>query len=403
MRITGIISEFNPFHLGHTVPMAAARGAMDGGEAVVCIMSGNCVQRGDLAIFRKLARAEAAVRCGADLVVELPVPYVLGSAERFAAGGVALLAAMGLPDTILAFGCETADAAVLTAVACALDTPKVQANIRSGMKAGLSYGAACRAALDAEGNAGTPLKTPNNLLGIEYLRAIRRLGVDITPLPVRRQGAAHDSAAPSGKYASATYIRGLLQSVQPHDDPWCYMPREAAELFRREFAQGRGPAGLGQLEAAVLSLLRLREPPAGGYLDDSEGLSTRIKNIAGGVSSLSELLERAKTKRYHLSRLRRLILVMCLGLTPAHRPQTPPYIRVLAANERGQALLRRMTKTASLPILSRTGEVKKLGEGAIQIVTKESAVTDLMALCAAGPARRGGSEWRMTPRILYKD
>jgi len=150
----------------------------------------------------------------------------------------------------------------------------------------------------------------------------------------------------------------------------------------------------------VLSLLRLQEPPSEGYLDDSEGLAARIRGMAREVGSLAELSERAKTKRYHLSRIRRLILAMCLGLTPAHRPRTPPYIRILAANEAGQALLRRMAKGAKLPLVSRPGEVKRLGPAAAQMMEKESAVTDLQALCFEGPARRGGGEWRMVPHFV---
>ena len=404
MPITAIISEFNPFHLGHAVPITAARAAMDGGGAVVCIMSGNCVQRGDLAIFHKTARAEAAIQAGVDLVVELPAPYVLSSAERFAGGGVALLAAMGQSDTRLAFGCETADEGALLAIARALDSPAVQAEIKARMGEGLPYGAACQAALDSVGaglsrpsaDVGALLRTPNNLLGIEYLRAINRLGAPIMPLPVQRRGVSHDSQAPSEGYASATYLRGLLHNAGDAAPvvPWAYMPRGAEEIFRRECAEGRGPASLERLEAAVLTLLRLKVPPTEGYLDDSEGLSTRIKTIAGEVGSLRELLEMAKTKRYHLSRIRRLTLAMCLGLTPAHRPETPPYIRVLAANQTGTDLLRTMTKTAHLPILSRPGEVKKMGRAALQLLTIESAVTDMQALCFRGADRKGGKEWK---------
>ena len=406
MALTGIITEFNPFHLGHVVPIAAARAAMDGAGAVVCIMSGNCVQRGDLAIFHKLARAEAAVRSGADLVVELPASYVVSSAERFAEGGVALLAAMGQPDTRLAFGCETVDGDRLIAAARALDSPAVQARIKAAMGQGLSYGAACQSALDCEGEVGAPLRTPNNLLGIEYLRAIHRLSADIRPLPVERQGAAHDSGAPAEGYASATHLRSLIHPVGANcvrslsEDPWVYMPTTAADIFQRELAQGRGPAGLGRLEAVVLSLLRLRKPPEEGYLDDSEGLSTRITGLAREVGSLLELLEQTKTKRYHLSRIRRLVLTMCLGLAPGHRPKMPPYIRVLAANQRGQVLLRRMTKTARLPILSRPGEAKRLGFAAAQMMETEAAVTDLQALCFQGHDSRGGSEWRTVPRLI---
>jgi len=408
MPLTGIIAEFNPFHLGHAVPIAAAREAMEGAGTVVCVMSGNCVQRGDLAIFSKVARAEAAVRCGADLVVELPLSYVLGSAERFAEGAVALLASMGEPETYLAFGCEKADGAGLAAAASALDTREVQERIRAGMRTGLSYGSACQAALNIEGEVAALLKTPNNLLGIEYLRAIHRLGANITPLPVAREGVAHDSGIPAGGYASASHLRSLLHSAGANiarplsevADPWTYMPAVAAEVFRRELTSGRGPASLEQIEAAVLSLLRLQEPPEGGYLDDSEGLSLRLAAIARKVGSFRELLEASKTKRYHLSRIRRLILVMCLGLTSAHRPKLPPYIRVLAAGERGRVLLRRLAKGASLPVLSRPGEGRRLGLVASELLAKESAATDLMALCFTGPARRGGGEWRTVPILV---
>ena len=317
---------------------------------------------------------------------------------------MALLAALGegQSDTRLAFGCETADLDGLTAAAALLDTPEVQSRIKAGMGEGLAYGAACQAALDAEGELGALLKTPNNLLGIAYLRAIRRLGVDITALPVMRRGVDHDSQTPIEGYASATHLRGLLHAPSS-DVPWPYMPSVAAEIFQRELAQGRGPASLEQLEATVLTLLRLRKPPEGGYLDDSEGLSIRIAAVAARVGSLCELLEQAKTKRYHLSRIRRLVLAMCLGLRPAHRPQIPPYLRVLAANQTGMALLRGAAKTASLPILSRPGGVKHLGPAAEEIMAKEAAVTDLMALCFEGPARIGGGEWRTVPYVVGEE
>ncbi|MCL2567908.1 MAG: nucleotidyltransferase family protein [Oscillospiraceae bacterium] len=396
MSLTGIIAEFNPFHLGHAVPIAAARAAMDGGGAVVCILSGNCVQRGDLAIFHKTARAKAAIRAGADLVIELPAPYVLSSAERFARGGVALLAAMNQPDTRLAFGCETADAEALVAVAHALNTPEVQTKIKAKMGEGFPYGAACQAALDAlvASPIAALLQTPNNLLGIEYLRAIHRLGASITPLPVQRRGVEHNSTTPAEGYASATHLRSLI-----HGDtsPWPYMPEAATEIFQQECAAGRGPASLEQLEATVLSLLRLKDPPKSGYMDDSEGLSIRIRTIATQVGSLAELLEKAKAKRYHLSRIRRLVLTMCLGLTPDHRPEMPPYIRVLAANQIGTDLLRSIAKTAHLPILSRPGEAKKLGASAAEMMRIESAVTDLQALCFQKTERKGGREWKTLP------
>jgi len=399
MKVAGIIAEFNPFHKGHTLPIIEARRVVGADGSLVCIMSGNCVQRGDLAVFHKKARAEAAICCGADLVIELPASYVLGSAEKFARGGIALLASLGTSDLYLAFGSETADGLALMEATRALDLPETQAKIASGMREGLSYGTACQKALGEAGAHASLLQTPNNLLAIEYLRAIHRLGADIKPLPVQRQGVAHDSETPHGEYASASHLRTLFHEGKA-EEAWGYMPEEAADIFRRELAQGRGPVEIGQLEQTILTLLRLQREPVGGYLDDSEGLSRRIRNIVAEAATLGELLEKVKTKRYHLSRIRRLILGMCLGLTSADRPETPPYIRPIAANQKGQALLRQLTKTATLPILSRGGEVKKLDQEVRRVFEVESMVTDLQALCFCNDIHRcGGSEWRTNHRL----
>jgi len=399
MKIAGIIAEFNPFHKGHTLPIIEARRAIDEDGYVVSIMSGNCVQRGDIAVFRKKARAEAAILCGADLVIELPAPYVLGSAEKFARGGIALLASLGASDLYLAFGSETADGTALTEIAKGLDMPETQEKISAGMTEGLSYGIACQRALEEADAQAALLQTPNNLLAIEYLRAIHRLGADIKPLPVKRQGVDHDSETPHEGYASASHLRTLLQEDKA-EQVWDYMPEEAANIFCQELTQGCGLAGIGQLEQTILTLLRLGQEPTEGYLNDSEGLSRRIINNAREVATLEELLKETKTKRYHLSRIRRLILSMCLGLTPADRPETPPYIRPIAVNQKGQTLLRQIRTTAALPILSRGGEVKKLGREAQRVFEIESAVTDLQALCFREPIdRRGGSEWRTNHRF----
>lgn len=395
MKIAGIIAEFNPFHNGHVVPIAAARAAVGAEGAVVCVMSGNCVQRGALAVFHKSARAYAAVTAGADLVVELPAPYVLGSAEPFARGGVALLSAIGASE--LVFGSETPDRDALTHVAAALDTPAVQNAIGAKMTQGLPYGAACQSALDECGVAGDALRSPNNLLGIEYIRAIRYLGASMAPLPVRRQGVAHHSDIPAEGFASATHLRALLSSGA---EPWAYMPESVAETFCAEQQAGRGPAQLTRIDGAILSLLRLQTPPAPGYLDDSEGLSTRIRNAASQTGSLAELWEAAKTKRYHLSRIRRLTLILCLGLTPSDRPAMPPYIRPLAANGKGRELLRQLTNVAAIPIISKASDANSLGTAAARMMEIESAVTDLQALCFQDAVRRrGGSEWKVVPKL----
>lgn len=397
MKIAGIIAEFNPFHRGHEIPIAAARALVKDG-AVVCIMSGNCVQRGDLAVFRKSARAEAAVRAGADLVLELPAPYVLASAERFARGGIALLAAMGIPDISLVFAAETPSADTLATVANCLDEPLTQAAIRQEMMRGIPYGAACQAAVEQQLGAedSAAMREPNNLLGIEYIRAILHFGAAISPVPIRRQAVGHHSRAEHAGYAAATHIRSLLLQ---DGDGWSYMPHKAVELFRRECKAGRGPVTLTQIETAVLALLR-RKPPV-DVLDDSEGLSQRIWKMAGQAGSLDELISLAKTKRYHEARIRRMILSMCLGLHTDDRPEIPPYMKILAANQTGRHLIRQITKTANIPVITRHAQTKKLSDVAVRLGVIESSVTDLQALCFQRlEVRAGGSEWRVGAKII---
>jgi len=399
MKIAGIIAEFNPLHKGHLLPIQAARKAVGGDGAVVCIMSGNCVQRGDLAAFHKSARAKAAIAVGADLVIELPIPYVLGSAEPFARGGVSLLQAFGQPDISLVFGCERADKAALVQAARALDKPSVQEAVRAKMAQGHAYGTACQAALDEEGKSGHLLRTPNNLLGLEYLRAMHHLDAKITALPISRQGVAHDSGVPEGEYASATYLRNLLYAENT-SQAWRYMPKAASEIFQAEQTAGRGPTKTSQLEQTILTLLRIKKPPEEGYLDDSEGLSIRIRNVAAQAGSLAELQAQAKTKRYHSARIRRAVLKMCLSLTPTDRPCIPPYIRPLAANETGRVLLRQLKKTAQVPIISRAAEARKQGSGVERMMEIEADASDLLANCYKNPSeRRGGSEWRLIPGL----
>ena len=200
MTVAGIICEFNPLHSGHAYLMAQLR--QHGADAVVCAMSGNFVQRGEPALVNKLSRGEMAVDCGADLVLELPTPWAMATAETFAKGGVQLLAMAGC--THIGFGSECGDAALLQGVADTLLSPDLQADIRTELAAGVTYAAARQKAVEARlGASASVLRQPNDTLAVEYLKAYRRLEVDITPIVVRRVGAGHDGA-PSEGYASAS-------------------------------------------------------------------------------------------------------------------------------------------------------------------------------------------------------
>ena len=390
MTVAGIICEFNPLHSGHAYLMARLR--QQGADAVVCAMSGNFVQRGEPALVNKLSRAEMAVDCGADLVLELPTPWAMATAETFAKGGVQLLAMAGC--THIGFGSECGDAALLQGVADTLMSPDLQVDIRTELAAGVTYAAARQKAVEARlGAVASVLRQPNDTLAVEYLKACRQLAVDITPIVVRRIGAGHDGAPAEG-YASATYIRQLVRQGKG-ESAFSFMPETAAAVLARELAAGRATDSR-HVERAILARLRqMTEAEFAAYDGGGEGLYHRVYDAVRRCATVEELLAAVKTKRYPAARLRRLVLSAWLGLPKA--PETVPYARVLAANGTGRALLRQMRK-AGQPVLTKAADVAVLGPSAETLFRREAACTDLYTLAYAALAQSvPGSDWRLTP------
>ena len=399
MPVAGIITEYNPLHRGHLLQLECTRALLGPDTAIVCAMSGSFVQRGDFALVRKHARAEAAVRSGADLVLELPLPWAVSSAEGFAEGGVQVLQATGLV-THLSFGSECGDAFALRETAAVLDSAEYREELRRRLDAGASY-AVCRQAA-AEALLGKEkaalLAQPNNNLGVEYCRAIARLGGGMEPVTVLRQGAAHDGEAVDG-IASASAVRTLVRQGQ-REQALALMAPAMAELFCREEAAHRAPVLAETCERAVLARLRSMTDEEFAALDEGgEGLANRFRTAARTAATLTELLETAKTKRYAYARLRRMALWAYLGITPGDRPEKVPYLRVLAANERGRVLLGQMRKTASLPVITKPAEVRRMSPEVQNVFALEARATDLYTLAYRVPAA-AGSEWQASPVIL---
>lgn len=401
MRIAGIIAEYNPFHQGHILQMEMTRALLGEDTAVVCVMSGNFVQRGDFAIIRKHARAAAAVCGGADLVLELPLPWAVSSAERFADGGVQTLIAAGCV-THLSFGSECGDAAALLRVADGLTDERFPALLRQELTAGVGFAAARqRAAETLLGAADAALlSAPNNILGIEYGKSLRRHASSIVPVTIPRQGAAHDGA-PSDGIPSASAVRDLLRKGR-EDEALSLLPPAMAGRYREEWEAGRAPVFSDPCERAVLARLRSMHEEDFALLDEGgEGLYHRIYRASRSAASLGELISASRTKRYAASRLRRMVLWAYLGLTPADVPEEPPYLRVLAANGRGREVLKRMRQTARIPLLIKPADVRSLSGAARRLFALEVRATDLYALAYPDlAAARGGSEWREGPVIL---
>ena len=401
MDVAGIIAEYNPLHLGHTLQIRRTRELLGADSAVVCVMSGNFVQRGDFALVRKHARAEAAVRSGADLVVELPLPWAVSSAEGFAEGAVQVLAGTGVV-THLSFGSECGDAALLQEVAAALDSAEYSDRLRTLLEGGMSY-AACRQAA-VEDILGTEkaavLEKPNNNLGVEYCRALSRRNSSISPVAILRQGAEHDGCAVDG-IASASEIRRLVRQGET-EEALVLMAPAMAEIYRREEAAGRAPVLAETSERAMLARLRSMTEAEFGRLDEGgEGLGNRFCAAVRTASGLQELLEGVKTKRYAYARLRRMVLWAYLGLEPGSRPEKVPYLRILAANERGRTLLRQMREMTALPVITKPAEARQLSEDARSVFELEAKATDLYTLGYPRlEAAAGSFEWRESPVIL---
>ena len=384
MDAVGVVCEFDPLHRGHE---RLLRRAGESGRVLVCAMSGNFTQRGGAACVEKFARAEMAVRCGADLVVELPTPWAMATAEKFADGGVSLLAQCGVKA--LYFGSECGDTDALWAAAEALLRADVHRAIRLEMDGGLPYAAARQAVLERETGLGALLTQPNNTLAVEYLKAIRRQGLSMEAATLRREDGGHHGAA------SASHIRALLAAGQ-EAKAFALMPPQAADILGWEIKKGLAPVDPARLERAMLARLRLmNEHDFASYDSGGEGLYRRVYRAVQEGGSLGDILNRATTKRYPTARVRRMLWAAFLNLEPP--PAEIPYIRVLAATEAGRKLLRQM-QDSGLPVLTKAADVGRLGPAAQVLFTREARRTDVYTL-AASPLPCG-SDWRKTPVMV---
>ena len=398
MKTAGIITEYNPLHYGHLALIQAVRQQFGEDTAVICAMSGDFVQRGDFAIERAHARAEAAVRGGADLVLELPLPWAISSAEGFARGGVSILAATGVVDT-LAFGSECGNAAKLQRAAKALLRADFPDALREELAKGLSFAAARESAARALiGEDAAVLREPNDILGVEYCKALLQSGSTIAPLAILRKVVGHNGGAAKG-FASASHIRELLTNGE---DASAYLTAESAAIYARECAAGRAPVTMQNAERAVLSRLRaMCEEDFARYDSGNEGLYRRFYDAARTAASVDELLSAVKTKRYAYARLRRMLLAAYLDVTAADVPPEVPYLRVLACNERGRKLLKTIKKTGSAPVLTKSADVRALSEEAQKLFALTARAADQYVL--AYPelrAARGSSAWTEGPVIV---
>ncbi len=349
MKICGIIAEYNPFHNGHKYHIEKTK-ELYGATHIVAVMSGNFTQRGDVAIFDKYKRAETALRNGVDLVIELPVAYALGSAEQFASGAVSLLNDLGCVEMI-SFGSECGDVSLLEETAGAVLFAQQNDDFFMYMKSGDSYPTALQKTIEKyyEEDIIDALTAPNNTLAIEYLKALGDLGSSIKPVTIKRVGTDHDSGKTSGYYASAAQIRKYL------------LAGENVSAFVPSLPDGyeTDMAKIANIETAILAKLRtmsreeLEKAP-----NVLMGLENRIFKSIRVSTSLAELYMLIKTKRYTMSRIRRIIMAEFIGIRKSDLKDDPRYIRILGMNSKGKEILSaasdKLPADTSLKTLSKT-------------------------------------------------
>ena len=349
MVVSGVVCEYNPFHNGHRYMLDCMR--KDGATHIIGIMSGNFVQRGEPAICDKYLRAENAVRNGADLIIELPLPYAVGTAETFARGSVGLLDKLKCIDRLY-FGSESG-IDELKACLDEAESPEFEGKIKVYLKEGLSYPTAFSKALN-----NPVADTPNNVLALEYMKQLKTMNSRITPCSILRKGVQHDSSEAVGSFLSASAIREGLREGKDVD---LFMPENTVEKMKIALESGEMPADVKNLELAILSKLRsMTAEDFSRIADVNEGLEYRLEKAVSQATSLDELHNLILTKRYTNAKIRRIILSAFLGVTKEMQSEIPDYINVLACNGNGIDIIRRIKESSDITVITKHSESESL-------------------------------------------
>ena len=386
MNVLGIIAEYNPFHKGHAFHIESARKQADA-DYVVVVLSPDFVQRGEPSLLDKYFRARCALMCGADLVLEMPVACACGSAEHFARSGVQILNSLGVVNT-LSFGAETPDLSVLEAVAELLnsETEEYRTALKEHLSRGYSFPEAREAAvlschtgtLNDSVKAGL-LRSPNNILAVEYLKANIRTGRQLSVLPVQRSGSAYHDTDMSGSLSSAAAIRHTVQgtiSGKPADNLSAAIPEVVHDLFFNELSNAVFPDDFAQaVQLKLLSTDSFTE-----YTDVSQGLANRLSSLKYACQGLSwkEMVDLICTREMTRTRIQRVLLHLLLGITNEHsqylhHAEIYPYIRVLGFRKDAASLLRAVKTRGRTSLITKYSAVQGIADVQESADGKESA------------------------------
>ena len=388
MKTVAIIAEYNPFHLGHQYQIDRVRDILGEDTAIVAVMSGNFTQRGEIAIADKTLRARAAVDCGVNLVLEIPFPYSMTSAENYAMSGVTIADSLGVVD-YLAFGSECGDLAALREVALRTESYEYRAEI-SRLSDSPEHANLCHPALSSlayrnlYGEESELLSSPNNILAIEYLRALHRLDSDIIPMTVKREGAGYnDALIDDERLQSASAIRDKLLSgdISALD----YLPENAKIVYYEAIASGKLTRA-SALDAPVISHLRLNPPTYREYHDCAGGLNYRLADASLEANTITSLIALAQTKRYTAARVRRALLSSYFGVTSSDILTSPKFTQVLAMDPIGASILKKTKKMTDFPIITKPSAFTDFGDEVVRQKSISVRADSVFALCEEKPS-----------------
>jgi predicted nucleotidyltransferase len=353
MRTVGLITEYNPFHNGHLHHLLESKRAADA-EVAVAVMSGHFLQRGEAALADKWVRAEMALAAGVDVVVELPFPWACNSAPYFALGAVQALSALGAVDA-LCFGSEAGEIDILRRCADLLleREGEVAGNTAELLRQGVNYPAArARAVAGLDEAIASALETPNNILGIEYLKALRQTASPIVPLTIPRIGAGYHDRQATGSIASATGIRAMLGEGR---DPMSYLPEVCRPLLRRALEDGR-ISDEGRLHLLLLAAIFRGRKTLQNIYQIEDGVENRLVEAAAESGSWESLVDAVKSRQFTRTRIQRLLMYVLNDVMRDDMQDFletgPLYLHLLGCSERGRAFLAACRKKASLPVIS---------------------------------------------------
>lgn len=399
MKILGMITEYNPFHNGHLYHLNKSI-EITGATHTVAVMSGNFLQRGEPALVHKWQRAKMAIECGVDLVIELPTAYACATAELFAFGSISLLHNLGIVDCI-AFGSEYGKISTLEMIADVLfkSSLSFENSLRSYLKEGLPFPAARSKALvnfykschthgcDEESmNIESIMNNPNNILAIEYLKALKKLGSTILPYTIPRIKAAYHSQDMISDISSATAIREHLKKGKTLEDVRKVMPSVSYKLLKEACESGIAPVFKEDFENAIMTIFRRENPKdLTKYFDVNEGLENRIYECSHHCNSIESLYNCIKSKRYTLTRIQRICMHALLNLKKkdllrfAHQ-EGPQYIRVLGFNDKGREILKSCKSKSELPIINKINQYVPSDDTAKKSLALDIRATNIYTL-----------------------